>query len=157
MRLATLQDGTPDGRLVIVSLDGRHYAPAPVASLQHLLDQWDAHAAACGAVADFPGTLDPQSLAAPLPRAWQWLDGSAYDSHGALMDQVFGITPERSGLPLMYQGMSDRFYGPFEDVPLPSEDLGIDFEGEFGVIVGAVPMGTPAAASRCQILSANLI
>ena len=144
MRLATLNDGTPDGRLVLVSPDGTACAPAPVATLQQLLERWDEHAAACGAVTDFPDALDAQTLAAPLPRAWQWLDGSAYDSHGALMDQVFGISPERTGLPLMYQGMSDRFYGPRDDVPLPSEELGIDFEGEFGVIVGAVPMGTPA-------------
>ncbi|MGT2513975.1 fumarylacetoacetate hydrolase family protein [Sphingomonas panni] len=94
-----------------------------------------------------PRPLTPQALAAPLPRAWQWLDGSAFDSHGALMDQVFGISPERTGLPLMYQGLSDRFYGPYDDVPLPSEALGIDFEGEFGVIVDAVPMGTPAEAA----------
>lgn len=147
MRLATLRDGTPDGRLVIVSPDGTRCAPAPVATLQQLLEQWDTQAAACAAVGGFPDALDHRELAAPLPRAWQWLDGSAFDSHGALMDQVFGISPERTGLPLMYQGLSDRFYGPFDDVPLPSEDLGIDFEGEFGVIVDAVPMGTPASAA----------
>ncbi|MFD1789883.1 fumarylacetoacetate hydrolase family protein [Sphingomonas floccifaciens] len=147
MRLSTLRDGTPDGRLLIVSPDATRFASAPVPTLQQLLEQWEAHAATCRDVSDFPDALDPQTLAAPLPRAWQWLDGSAYDSHGALMDQVFGITPERTGLPLMYQGLSDRFYGPFDDVPLPSEELGIDFEGEFGVIVGAVPMGTPAEAA----------
>ncbi|WP_394653454.1 fumarylacetoacetate hydrolase family protein [uncultured Sphingomonas sp.] len=147
MRFATLRDGTPDGRLVVVSPDGTRCAPAPVATMQHLLEQWDAHGATCRAIADFPDPLDRHALAAPLPRAWQWLDGSAFDSHGALMDQVFGISPERTGLPLMYQGLSDRFYGPHDDVPLPSEDLGIDFEGEFGVIVDAVPMGTPAAAA----------
>ncbi|WP_294289234.1 fumarylacetoacetate hydrolase family protein [uncultured Sphingomonas sp.] len=147
MRFATLRDGTPDGRLVVVSPDGTRCAPAPVATMQHLLEQWDAHGATCRAIADFPDPLDRHTLAAPLPRAWQWLDGSAFDSHGALMDQVFGISPERTGLPLMYQGLSDRFYGPHDDVPLPSEDLGIDFEGEFGVIVDAVPMGTPAAAA----------
>ncbi|WP_288413172.1 fumarylacetoacetate hydrolase family protein [uncultured Sphingomonas sp.] len=147
MRLATLRDGTADGRVVIVAPDGTSCAPAPVATLQQLLEQWDIHAATCRAITEFPDPLTPQALAAPLPRAWQWLDGSAFDSHGALMDQVFGISPERTGLPLMYQGLSDRFYGPYDDVPLPSEALGIDFEGEFGVIVDAVPMGTPAEAA----------
>ncbi|WP_242417152.1 fumarylacetoacetate hydrolase family protein [Sphingomonas panni] len=147
MRLATLRDGTADGRVVIVAPDGTSCAPVPVATLQQLLEQWDIHAATCRAIAEFPDPLTPQALAAPLPRAWQWLDGSAFDSHGALMDQVFGISPERTGLPLMYQGLSDRFYGPYDDVPLPSEALGIDFEGEFGVIVDAVPMGTPAEAA----------
>lgn len=147
MRLATLRDGTADGRVVIVAPDGTSCAPAPVTTLQQLLEQWDIHAATCRAITQFPAPLTPQALAAPLPRAWQWLDGSAFDSHGALMDQVFGISPERTGLPLMYQGLSDRFYGPYDDVPLPSEALGIDFEGEFGVIVDAVPMGTPAEAA----------
>ncbi|GGB38139.1 2-keto-4-pentenoate hydratase [Sphingomonas metalli] len=147
MRLATLRDGTPDGRLVIVSPDGGRWAPAPVGTLQQLLEQWDEAVPACAAVTTFAEPLDPQALAAPLPRAWQWLDGSAFDSHGALMDQVFGISPERTGLPLMYQGLSDRFYGPHDDVPLPDAALGIDFEGEFGVIVDAVPMGTSAAAA----------
>lgn len=147
MRLATLRDGTADGRVVIVAPDGTSCAPAPVTTLQQLLEQWDIHAATCRAITQFLAPLTPQALAAPLPRAWQWLDGSAFDSHGALMDQVFGISPERTGLPLMYQGLSDRFYGPYDDVPLPSEALGIDFEGEFGVIVDAVPMGTPAEAA----------
>lgn len=147
MRLATLRDGTADGRVVVVAPDGTSCAPAPVATLQQLLEQWDIHAGTCRAITEFPDPLTPQALAAPLPRAWQWLDGSAFDSHGALMDQVFGTSPERTGLPLMYQGLSDRFYGPHDDVPLPSEALGIDFEGEFGVIVDAVPMGTPAEAA----------
>jgi fumarylacetoacetate (FAA) hydrolase len=86
-------------------------------------------------------------LAAPLPRAWQWLDGSAFDSHGQLMAKLFGIEAMHSRRPLMYQGMSHRFLGPRDDVPLPLEAHGIDFEGEFGVITDEVPMGvTPQAA-----------
>jgi len=145
MRLATLKDGTRDGRLVMVSPDGGHCAGAPVGTLQQALEQWDAVAPRLTAVADFPETLDPATLAAPLPRAWQWLDGSAFASHGALMDKVLGIEPMKTERPLMYQGTSDRFYGPTEDVRFPDEALGIDFEGEFGVIVDAVPMGISAA------------
>jgi len=147
MRLATLNDGSKDGRLILLSPDGAYYAQAPLATLQAALDGWDAAAATLAAVTDFPNPLDPSALTAPLPRAWQWLDGSAFESHGALMDKVLGVTPEKTGSPLMYQGLSDRFYGAHDDVPMPDEALGIDFEGEFGVIVDSVPMGvTPDEA-----------
>jgi fumarylacetoacetate (FAA) hydrolase len=85
-----------------------------------------------------------EGLLAPLPRAWQWLDGSAFQTHGDLMQVAFGHDEIEHDRPLMYQGMSDRFLGPGEDVPVPYQALGIDFEGEFGVIVDHVPMGTGA-------------
>jgi fumarylacetoacetate (FAA) hydrolase len=85
--------------------------------------------------------FDPAAALAPLPRAWQWLDGSAFDSHGDLMSKVFGLGPNPKGRPLMYQGLSDRFYGPTAAIPFGSEEDWIDFEGEFGVIVDEVPMG----------------
>ena len=75
MRLATLDDGTRDGRLIVVSPDGAHYAPAPVPTLQAALEDWDAAAPALAAVSAFPDPLTPEHLLAPLPRAWQWLDG----------------------------------------------------------------------------------
>jgi fumarylacetoacetate (FAA) hydrolase len=140
--LATLNDGSPDGRLIAVSPSHDRFAFAPVETLQQAIERWDAVAPQLAAIADFPEDLDPKRLAAPLPRAWQWLDGSVYPAHGELMDQVIGVTKPKIDFPLMYQGASDRFYGPYEDVRFPSEDLGIDFEGEFGVIVDAVPMGT---------------
>ena len=84
-------------------------------------------------------------LTAPLPRAWQWLDASAFPSHGELMQKAFNLPPIATTPPLMYQGMSHRFLGPTDDVPLPSEAGGIDFEGEFGIITGLVPMGTASA------------
>lgn len=147
MRLATLRDGTPDGRLVVVAPDGKSCARAPVTTLQQALECWDAIAAELAAVAVFPEPLETAQLLAPMPRAWQWLDGSAYKSHGDLMDKVIGVVPVKSDLPLMYQGVSDKFYPPIADVKFPDEALGIDFEGEFGVIVDAVPMGvTPAEA-----------
>lgn len=145
MKLATLRDGTPDGRLIVVSSDGTGYAPAPVGTMQAMIESWEANAASCAAISHFTNPLDPAALCAPLPRAWQWLDGSAFESHGRLMEQIFGTSHDYTGVPLMYQGMSDRFYGPCDDVPVPSEEFGIDFEGEYGVIVDAVPMGTAAA------------
>ena len=148
MRLATLNDGTRDGRLVVVSADGSRCAPAGIATLQRALEQWGEVAAQLAGIAQFNESLDPARLMAPLPRAWQWLDGSAFASHGELMDKALGHAPIKTDKPLMYQGTSDKFYGPADDVRFPSEDLGIDFEGEFGVIVDAVPMGTPAA--RCM-------
>lgn len=147
MRLATLRDGTPDGRLVLVSPDGGACVPAPFPTLQSALENWATAAPQLAAISAFPDALDPEQIIAPLPRAWQWLDGSAYQSHGDLMDAVLGISKPKTDLPLMYQGTSDKFYGPGDDVKFPDEALGIDFEGEFGVIVDAVPMGvTPAEA-----------
>lgn len=142
MRLATLENGLPDGRLVIVSPDGCNYAQAPVETLQQAIEAWETVGAKLSTIRDYPLALDQAKLRAPLPRAWQWLDGSVYDSHGELMDKVIGVIPEKTGRPLMYQGMSDIFLGPNQDVPLPDESLGIDFEGEFGIIVDHVPMGT---------------
>lgn len=88
--------------------------------------------------------LSADQLLAPLPRAWQWLDGSAFRSHGELMERLFGTEPKPPERPLMYQGMSHAFIGPYADVVLPTEAHGIDFEGEFGIITDFVPMGTPA-------------
>lgn len=144
MRLASIRDGSADGQLAVVSSDGTHFAAAPCATLQQAMEEWRHFGPALAAIEDFPSSLDPALLGAPIPRAWQWLDGSAYESHGELMEKLAGKTSEKSGRPLMYQGLSDRFIGPQDDVPIPDEALGIDFEGEFGVIVDAVPMGIPA-------------
>ncbi len=151
MRLATIKDGTPDGRLVVVSPDGICCAMAPVKTLQMALEQWDTAASLLAAIAQFPDALDPAQIMAPLPRAWQWLDGSAYPSHGTLMDKVLNIQPQKVDRPLMYQGLSDRFHGPTDDVPMADEALGIDFEGEFGVITDHVPMGIAAADAARHI------
>ncbi len=151
MKLATLKNGTPDGQLIVVSPDGRLYAPAPISTLQTAMENWAQAGAQLRAVNTFPDALPLDQLAAPLPRAWQWLDGSAYESHGALMQIAFGSDPIETDRPLMYQGISDRFYGPNDDVAFPSEADGIDFEGEFGVIVDAVPMGTTAQEALAHI------
>jgi len=154
MKFATMRDGSPDGRLVTVSFDHTRFVPGPAATLQLLLERWDEHGAALetarSALASGEGdALDMKRLQAPLPRAWQWLDGSAFPSHGALMQRAFRMPPIETDLPLMYQGMSHQFLGAYDDVPFPSEDDGIDFEGEFGIVTDAVPMGvSPADAMK---------
>ena len=154
VKLATTHNGTPDGQLMVVSRDGqRAVAATDAPTLQYALENWsdvaDSLKTQYGKLmsGDVGEDVGERSWQAPLPRAWQWLDGSAYASHGKLMDAVIGAEPVNRERPLMYQGASDRFYGPTDDVPFPSEALGIDFEGEFGVIVDHVPMGvTPDQA-----------
>ena len=161
MKLATIAAGGRDGTLVIVSKDCQHYVTADgiAATLQQAIENWHElspqllalYAALNQGKAPGQQAVDTKKFSAPLPRAWQWLDGSVFDSHGALMDQVLGIKAEKNNAPLMYQGISNQFYGPHDDIPVPSEELGIDFEGEFGVIVDDVPMGTSAEKAQNHI------
>lgn len=154
MKLATHDNGTSDGALVVVSADGSRYLnAAPVAAtLQAALDNWATAEPALRELSERLAAGEGQAaqglrFAAPLPRAWQWLDGSAFRSHGELMETLFGTEPPPPGRPLMYQGLSHQFLSATADVPLPREEDGIDFEGEFGVITDDVPMGvTPAEA-----------
>ena len=157
MRLATIDNGTRDGRLIVVSQQGDAFAYAPATTLQELVEGWEALAPALQAIAEFPETLGEAKLLAPLPRAWQWLDGSAFQSHGDLMDAVLGITKPKTDVPLMYQGMSDTFMATGTEARFPSTDLGIDFEGEFGVITGDVPMGCSAADALAYVRLVVLI
>ncbi|EGF89966.1 fumarylacetoacetate FAA hydrolase family protein [Asticcacaulis biprosthecium C19] len=154
MKLATLKNGGPDGRLHVVSQDLRRAVRADdiAATLQEALDHWDhiapklrhlSDALNAGAVSDSIA-FNEEAAMAPLPRAWQWLDGSAFANHGHLMQKAFNLPPIETAMPLMYQGMSHRFLGAAEDVCLPSVDDGIDFEGEFGIVTDFVPMGTKA-------------
>ena len=149
MRLATRANGRPDGELVVVSADGTRCLPAGAAvpNLLAAMEDWSGAVESLSALADRleaggGESLDTATLIAPLPRSWQWLDGSAFATHAELMQIAFDTDPMRNERPLMYQGMSDRFLGPWEDAVFPGEDGGIDFEGEYGVIVDAVPMGT---------------
>jgi len=159
MRLATLQNGRPDGELVVVSADGQRYLSASGLTLIGAIADWDAALPALEKLAGLleqgkGGALDPARIIAPMPRSWQWLDGSAFAQHGELMQIAFHLPPVDSDRPLMYQGVSDKFYSASDDIPLPSEADGIDFEGEFGVIVDAVPMGVSAedAAKHIKLL-----
>ncbi|MBV8618875.1 MAG: fumarylacetoacetate hydrolase family protein [Curvibacter sp.] len=153
MKFATLNDGTLDGALVIVSRDMRRALPVPhiSRSLLNALRRWDSVSAALEKAyrtlndGEASGAIgfDPQACSAPLPRAPQWLDASAFLNHGRLMEQAFNTPPipQFNTVPVMYQGASDDFLGPYQDVPLPSAADGIDFEGEFGVVLGPVAMG----------------
>jgi fumarylacetoacetate (FAA) hydrolase len=152
LKLATRDNGTPDGELVAVSADGARCLAAggKWPNLLAAITDWntaesDLRALAARVEAGGGETLASTTLRAPLPRSWQWLDGSAFKAHADLMRIAFETDPIESDKPLMYQGMSDRFYGPLEDIPFRSEADGIDFEGEFAVVVDAVPMGTSAA------------
>ncbi len=152
MKLATRRDGSPDGQLLVVSADGSRALPAGAdfPNLLAALERWSGAGPVLRALqarveAGEGEAIDPLTLAAPLPRTWQWLDGSAFSTHAELMRIAFRTERIESARPLMYQGLSDRFLGPFEPVPFAPTAQQIDFEGEFAVIVDAVPMGTPAA------------
>ena len=166
MKLATLPNGNsnghPDGQLVVLSSDGTRCAPAGdlAPTLQVAMENWTRvepalrqlqHDLDAGRAAGARPFVASQALA-PLPRAWQWLDGSAFQAHGDLMATVFNTGKHGyEDRPLMYQGLSDRFLPATADVPLPGDGDGIDFEGEFGVIVDAVPMGVTAEQAREHI------
>lgn len=152
MKLASLRDATRDGRLVVVSRDlTRAVAPDAPTTLQAALDDWARHKGSLAALSDklnageLPRTqaFDAADCAAPLPRAYQWADGSAYVNHVELVRKARGAEIPESfwSDPLMYQGGSDCFLGPCDPVPLTSEDWGIDFESEIAVITDDVPMG----------------
>lgn len=169
MKLATFRDGTRVGRLMVVARDLRRalMAPGAVRTLQAALGNWSesapplqrAYEELNQGTAHGSFELEPSLLAAPMPRAPQWLDASAFHSHGDLMEKVFGLDPPPDKLrtPLMYQGASDDFLGPRQDISLPSEADGIDFEAEVGVIVDRVPMGTGAAKALEHIRLLTLL
>lgn len=164
MKLASLRNPSRDGGLVVVSRDLRQAVDAAsiAPSLLAAVENWAAiepqlqalyaqlNQGACAGAFEF----DPCLATAPLPRAPQWCDGSAFLNHARLMEKAFNMPPipDVETIPLMYQGGSDDFLGPHDDLPLPDEAHGIDFEGEFGVIVGDVPMACTAARARGHIL-----
>jgi fumarylacetoacetate (FAA) hydrolase len=156
MKLATLRNGQRDGRLVVVSDDARRCIDAcPVApTLLDALERWsvvepalqDLSRTVNAPAAEGAIPFDARQCLAPLPRTWQWLDGSAFLNHGLLMERAFKVPPvaDFETIPLMYQGVADDFLGPHDDVPLPSEADQIDFEGEFGVVLSETHMGVTA-------------
>jgi fumarylacetoacetate (FAA) hydrolase len=159
MKLATYKDGSRDGQLVVVSRDlsTAHYATGIANKMQQVLDDWGFIAPQ---LVDLSETLnqgktrhafpfDPAMCMAPLPRAYQWADGSAYINHVELVRAARdAVVPESFYKdPLMYQGGSDDFMGAQDDVVCASEDFGIDFEAEIAVITADVPMqSTPDQA-----------
>ena len=157
MKLATLKEGGRDGTLVVVSRDLTRCQPVPgiARTLQAALDDWETlapqlaevYAALNHGAARHARPFEPTLCHAPLPRAYQWADGSAYVNHVALVRRARGaeLPPEFWTDPLMYQGGSDSFVGPCDPIYARSEDWGIDLEAEVAVITGDLPMGaTPA-------------
>ncbi len=154
MKLATLRNGTRDGRLVVVSRDLKRAlgAESIAPTMQAALDNWkeaepklahlydDLNAGRAAEAFDFDETV----AEAPLPRAYQWIDGSVYTSHYHRIKRSMGMTEEQApppSIPLMYQGAGDDFQAPRSDLVLPDETHQIDFELELAVVTDDVPMG----------------
>jgi fumarylacetoacetate (FAA) hydrolase len=156
MKLATVRDGSRDGRLHVVRADGAASAAAPDAwaTMQRALDDWGAaervlrHLAGELDAGNHDGTpLDAHRLAAPLPRAYEWVDGSAYLNHVRLVRKARGAQPPPTleTDPLVYQGGSGDLLGPRDPIELHDPAWGLDYESEVAVVLGDVPIGTRAA------------
>ncbi|MEM9667850.1 MAG: fumarylacetoacetate hydrolase family protein [Pseudomonadota bacterium] len=162
MKLATLKNGSRDGRLVVVSKDLTKATDAAriAPTLQAALDNWDAAAprlarmaegVELGSVPTF--RFHESECESPLPRAYQWADGSAYINHVELVRKARGAEVPESFYddPLMYQGGSDAFLGPRDDIPLGDVAWGCDMEGEIAVITDDVPTGVSEAEAATHI------
>jgi fumarylacetoacetate (FAA) hydrolase len=167
MKLASLKGGR-DGRLVVVSRDLSRAAPADqiAPNLQAALDDWAAIAPALASlakhveartIATFP--FSEEDCAAPLPRAYQWADGSAYVNHVQLVRKARGAELPSSFWtePLMYQGGSDSFLGPRDPIPILDDSYGLDLEAEIAIITDDVPMGVTIEAARSHIRLLTLV
>ncbi len=159
MKLATLKDGSRDGQLAVVSRDlsQAHYATGHARTMQQLLDDWnfispqleDLYSTLNQGKARHAFAFDARQCMAPLPRACQWADGSAYLNHVELVRKARGAEVPASFYedPLMYQGGSDDFLGATDDAVFASADWGIDFESELAVVTGDVAIGTTPDAA----------
>ena len=152
MKLASLQSGR-DGRLVVVSSDGARFVRTEgiATTMQSALDDWDRCEPALRALSDqlakdasLGEKLDLHTLAAPLPRAYEWVDGSAYINHIVLVRKARGAEPPKTLRtdPLVYQGGSSDMLGARQPIPLADASWGCDFESEIAVILGDTPQGT---------------
>ncbi len=156
MKLASYKDESRDGQLVVVSRDlsTAHYATGIATRMQQVLDDWnfmspqleDLYHTLNQGKARHAFAFDPRQCAAPLPRAFQWVDGSSYLNHVELVRKAYGAEVPESiySDPLMYQGASDDFLGCRDPIVCPNEAWGIDFEAEIAVITGDIPMGCSA-------------
>ena len=162
MRLATLRRGGRDGTLVVVAADGQRaaLASAVAPSLQAALDDWEQMApelqrlaAALDAGQEAGFELRCEELGSPLPRAYEWIDGSAYLEHVRLVRKARGAAPPPTleSDPLVYQGGSGAFLGPCEAFPLTDPSFGLDFEAEVAVVLGDTPQGTSAARAAQHV------
>ncbi|KGD86841.1 2-keto-4-pentenoate hydratase [Achromobacter sp. RTa] len=168
MKLATLANGSRDGELLVVNrgLTRMRAVPQIAATLQQALDDWARAAPLLQAeyealdAGDGPGQpFDPARCAAPLPRAYQWVDASAYLNHVDLTRRARGgeMPPSFLTDPLMYQGASDDFMGPCEDITAASEELGVDLEAEIVVVTDDVPLGVGADAALGHVALLGLV
>ena len=170
MKLATIPNGTRDGELVVVSADltTAVSAKAIAPNLLAAMENWTAVEPRLRAIAGdlaagrAAGTFafDQATALSPLPRSFQWIDGSCFKNHLFLMATATGRDPEiemNSPFPLIYQGMSDDFYRPQGDIALPREEDNIDFEAEVGIVLDEVPMGTTAAEAARYVRLVLLI
>lgn len=159
MKLATLKSGARDGKLVVVSRDNKVYADASdiAPSLQAALDRWpETEARLKERFIDLEkgsrvsGQVDVKALAAPLPRAYEWVDGSAYINHIVLVRKARGAEPPATLRtdPLVYQGGSGVMLGPTDPIPLADPAWGCDFESEVCVVLGDTPQGTKKEAAH---------
>jgi fumarylacetoacetate (FAA) hydrolase len=162
MRLATLRDGSPDGRLLVVSADGARAidARAAAGSLRAALDDWARTAVSLERLAQelAKGTpaafdLDVTQLAAPLPRAAEWVDGSSYLNHVKLVRKARNAAPPATleTDPLVYQGGASDMLGPHDPFRLVDPAYGLDFEAELAVVLGDTPQGTRADAASAHV------
>ena len=169
VKLGSLRSGGRDGTLIVASRDLARYVTVPkiAQTLQAALDRWAELAPELAAVyrllnqGDLADArpLDPTALAAPLPRAYQWLDGSAYLNHVELVRKVRGaeMPPSFYTDPLMYQGGSDVLLGPRDPIRAASEEWGIDFESEVAVVLDDVPLGVAAAEASRHIKLVTIV
>ncbi len=162
MKLATLRDGSRDGRLLVVRRDGDAGAPSPDAwpTLQAALDDWNAAEPTLRAIADrldsgaIEGTsIDPNRLGAPLPRAYEWVDGSAFLNHVRLVRKARGAEPPKTleTDPLVYQGGSGDMLGARDPIELHDPAWGLDFESEVCVVLADTPIGTTVADAQHHV------
>jgi len=169
MKLATLKSGGRDGTLIVVNRNLTHYTivPAIARTLQYAIDHWNdtspelarIYRALNNSGISDAAPLDTRQLAAPLPRAYQWLDGSAYLSHVVRVRRARGadMPPSFQTDPLMYQGGSDTLLGPNEPIAAKDVAWGVDFEAEVAVITNDVPLGTTTENSTAHIILLMLV
>lgn len=162
MKLATLKNGSRDGRLVVVSRDLQTAVDAAVVAptMQLALEHWDSVRPGLQALSDALAAgratgsfaFDAAQAMAPLPRTHQFVDASAFLNHGNIMERAFNLTVKRpEGVPILVQRQGDDFTGPCDDYPLRSEADNCDYEGEFAVLVGDIAMGSDAATCDSAI------
>jgi fumarylacetoacetate (FAA) hydrolase len=163
MKLGSLKDGTRDGTLVVVSRDLSRCVAVPeiARTLQAALDDWrslaprlqDVYSALNSGSRKDAKAFDPANAAAPLPRAYQFADGSLYTSHMELMSAWRKIPVSETFFkePFVYQGCSDELLGPCDPIPLGSDEWGLDFEAEIAIVTDAVPVRTSAEAAADHI------